>query len=82
MYAARSTIMRRSLRLRNRGREIVFCDSNGELQITVHDVQTNFVCPTEQIVWITKWVRVNGVDYFFLFTSLSNICVVEITVCY
>lgn len=59
----------------------MFCDPNVELQITVHDVQTNFVCPTEQIVWITKWVRVNGVDYLF-FTPLSNICVVEITVCF
>lgn len=60
----------------------MFCDPNRELQITVHDVHTNFVCSTEQIVRITKWVRVNGVDYFFFFTSLSNISVVEITVGY
>lgn len=72
MYASRSTIMRRSLGLRNGGREIVFCDPNRELQITVHDVHTNFVCPTEQIVRITKWVRVNGVDYILLFVYFSK----------
>lgn len=65
MYAARSTIKRRSLRLRNGGREIVFCDPNRELQITVHDVHTNFVCPTEQILFGLR----NGLGSMELITS-------------